>query len=203
LGNLLSISVPVDKNRRPGFHFDLSQEEFGVIGLVVVQWAFLEHALFVRTSQLAERARIAVPQDALSFSFTRRLRAFRSLVDRTIRRKATKIKTLQLISRIARAEGYRHRIAHGLWSYNPKRLEQLWAIDRRRPHVEPFNVKKLVDFGDAIGELSFELIYPGGWRLSLFVSRDKKTGQWFGGGIPRTLLLRLREQNPSQSGQKK
>ncbi len=197
------ISTPIDKNRRPSFHFDLNEEEFGVIGLVVVQWAFLEHALLERTAKLAERARIAVPKDALSFSFTRRLRAFRDLVDQAIKRKTTKDKILNLISRIARAEGYRHRIAHGLWSYNPKRLEQLWAIDRRRPSVEPFNVNKLVDFGNSIGELSFELIHPGGWRLSLFIRRDKKTGNWFGGGTSRSMLLRLREQNPIQLGQQK
>jgi hypothetical protein len=113
------------------------------------------------------------------------------LVEQTVKRKTTKANLRNLISRIARAEGYRHRIAHGLWSYNPKRLGQLWAIDRRRKHVEPFDVPKLVSFAESIGELSFELIHPGGWRLSLVMQHDKATGHSFGGGTPRSLLLRL------------
>jgi hypothetical protein len=199
-GNLLMISWPVDVKegnpRRARFNFDLSLQEFGVIGLIVVHWAFLESALFERTVQLVYRYRIPLPNEAVSLSFTRRLRVFRDVVEQNIKRKPTKAKLLNLVSRIARAEGYRHRIAHGLWSYNPRRLEQLWAIDRRQGHVEPFDVKKLRDFSNSLGELSFELLHPAGWRPSLFIRKDKKTGHWIGGGTPREALLRFREKNP-------
>jgi hypothetical protein len=114
------------------------------------------------------------------------------VAEQAIKRRATKDKVANLISRIARAEGYRHKIAHGLWSYNPKRLEQLFSMDRRG-RFEPFDVEKLLAFADSIGELSFELIYPGGWRLSLFMRKDKKTGNWYGGGGGRLFRLRLRE----------
>jgi hypothetical protein len=39
-GNLVQIAVPVDKKNRPAFHFDLTEQEFGVIGLVVVHGHF-------------------------------------------------------------------------------------------------------------------------------------------------------------------
>jgi hypothetical protein len=195
-GNLLMINVPIDKTRRASYQIDLDKDEFGVIGLIVVHWAFLEYALFVRTVELAKRACIAVPVDALNFSFTRRLRVFRDLVNQVVTRKATKDKFLTLISRIARAEGYRHRIAHGLWSYNPKRLEQLWSINRGR-RVEPFDVNKLAEFGYSLGELSFELLHPGGWRMSMFV-RKTKSGSWVGGGIPRSTLLEWRQKQRSE-----
>jgi hypothetical protein len=183
------ISTPIDKHGRPSFHFDLTGEEFCSIGMVVVQWAYLEHAVFERTVQLAQRYRLPVPENALSTSFSRRLRALREFANTVIKREATKKHFANLVSRIARAEGYRHRVAHGLWSYNPRRLEQLWSLSYRRSNVEPFNVKKLTDFADLIGELSFELMRPGGWRFSLIITRDKKTGSWYGGGIPRSMLI--------------
>jgi hypothetical protein len=198
-GNLLMYTLPVDEKKRPGIRFDLLEQESGVIGLVVIQWAFLEYALFVRTAGLVEKAKLEFPKDALSFSFSRRLRAFRGAAEKAIKSKATKKKIFNLISRIARAEGYRHKIAHGLWSYNPKRLEQLFAIDRRG-RFEPFDVKKLLDFSDSIGELSFELIHPGGWRWSFFLTKDKKTGSVYGGGTPRYLRMQFRQQQESIKG---
>lgn len=69
-----------------------------MIGLVVVHWAFLEYALFLRTVRMAQRAKLVVPKHALSFSFSRRLRAFRTVAERAIKRKEARAKIANLIS---------------------------------------------------------------------------------------------------------
>jgi hypothetical protein len=51
------------RGRPGGFHFNLSREECGVIGLAMIQWAFLENALFERTKALAKRGRIRLPKE--------------------------------------------------------------------------------------------------------------------------------------------
>jgi hypothetical protein len=144
------------------YRFDLTQEEFYAIGVITVQWAFLESALYQRTAALAKRHRVPIPLDATNASFTRRLRAFRALVRETIKREAMRKYYLTLAQRIGSAEGYRHRVTHDCWSYNPKNPTKLWAT-RSRPPVgrsEPFDLDKLLDFADSIGRLSFLLLNP-------------------------------------------
>lgn len=159
--SLLLISTNLETGRR-GYEFELARNEYGAIGYVVVHWAFLEFALHERTKAFARRAKVTLPKQAHSFSFTRRLTALRELMLACITDKNAIKRWEKLISRIARAEGRRHRIAHGLWSYNPRRVERLWAHDRRTKHsyAAGFDVTSLGEFGASVGALSFDLLHP-------------------------------------------
>jgi hypothetical protein len=143
-------------------NFDITQDEFYAIGVVTVQWAYLEHALFYRSRAIAKKAKMIMPRDTTDFSFTKRLRAFRQIVNACIKSTRDREYCLNVASAIGNAEGNRHRITHDLWYYNPKNPEQLWSVKSRPPiqRYEPFNLDKLLAFGERVGKLLFLLIYP-------------------------------------------
>lgn len=147
---------------RRAYDFEISMKEFGAIGRVIVHWAFLEYALYYRTKAFTKRAKVAIPKNARNFSFSKRLSVLRELMLMTIRDQKTKERWLNLISRIANAEGKRHRIAHGLWSYDPTRIERLWTHSANTNSQRAFNFDfiSLGEFGLSIGELSYELLNP-------------------------------------------
>ena len=147
---------------RLAYEFDIGLKEYGAIGYVIVHWAFLEYALFYRTKTFAKRAKVSVPRNARNFSFSKRLTTLRELMLITIQDQKTKDRWLNLISRIANAERQRHRIAHGLWSYDPTRIERLWtrSANTKSKHAMGFDVTSLGEFGSSIGALSYELLNP-------------------------------------------
>ena len=145
--------------------FDLTPKEFYAIGEATVQWAYLEHALYFRTKALCRQGRMAIPAAATDTSFTRRLRAFREVVNAVIKLEKRQKKYLLLAARIANAEGTRHRVIHGLWEYDPKHPERLFNFNARPPFKTRFhkmNEKKISDFAIQVGALSFELDWPNG-----------------------------------------
>ena len=149
-----------------GIHFDISEGELATIGYAVIQWAYLEHALHYRTFTMAKRNRIALPEDANNFSFSKRLRAFRQLVEQVIKRPKYKKELLELIDQIGSAEGNRHRIVHDAWFFNPRKANQLWSLNLRKKgaRLEPFDEKKIWKFAEHVGTLSFRLEHPRGER---------------------------------------
>jgi hypothetical protein len=164
LADLTLIRWPINHDEIASLHFDLTENEFGCIGLVVVQWSYLEYALYYRSTAMVKRAKLLPPKDITNLSFTRRLRCFRELFDTVIKHPKTKSYYVHIAERIARAEGYRHRVIHDLWSYNPRNPEQLWVTKAKPPigRSEPFDVQKLAEHAQAIGQLSFLLMYPPG-----------------------------------------
>jgi hypothetical protein len=178
-GNLLQVVVPPRHGDSWRFHIALSQKEFGVIGLVVVQWAFLEFALYERTKRIAKRARYPIPRNATVNSFSKRLGAFREVIENAITNKARKNKLLSLCSRIAQASGNRQKVAHGLWLLNPQKPDRLWVKNQRRKApgaarkrkqvlYQPFTTPRLGKISEEIGALSFELWYDRGPRDVIF-----------------------------------
>lgn len=125
--SLLVVHTWLTGDKPPNYHFDLTLEEFASIGLVTVQWSYLEYALYMRTKAMAKRTRTTIPQDATNLSFTRRLRAFGELVEQALKRKPAKAYYKALIPQIARAAGDRQRVTHHLWTYNPRNPSQLWV----------------------------------------------------------------------------
>lgn len=177
-GSLLRIIILPGQNKLPGMDFDIGEREFSSIGFATVHWAFLEFALHRRTVKMATRAKCAVPIDASNFSFTRRLRAFREVVNQTVKQPKTKKKWLDISDNISRVEGLRHKVTHSLWSYNARNPEKLWAHDRRseKSKSEPFDPDKINELGASIGVLSFALMFPRGPsdvpRPSSYMSRS-------------------------------
>lgn len=152
------------RDRKWRLALELTDAELQTIGYVTVQWAFLEHALAMRIVEDAEKANVPLPRDATNLSFTRRLSAWRILVEETAANGPERSKTLKLIDQIANLEQYRHQISHGLWGWDERRPERLWAHSFRKPHdfERPTDLSKLKELGKRIAEINFDLTCPNG-----------------------------------------
>jgi hypothetical protein len=161
---------------------EMTQREVHAIGLITVQWAYLEHMLLLHTAKLSNRAKLPLPSDATNFSFRRRLAAWRQTINETIKRRSTKDALLNLASRIASTEDKRHKLTHGLWAFRPDRPRKLVAYSFR-PGVafrEEFEVMRLYRLAEQIGQINFALTFPGKQRakhahehgLQPFASRE-------------------------------
>ena len=188
------IDFPLD-GKPPLLGPDLTDKEMFAVGYVTCQWAFLEHAIFADTVLRARRAKVAVPSDAISNSFSRRLRAWRVVALRPSTRSAEKDRLSRLYSTIANLESKRHQVTHGLWSWDVKAPHKLTAYSFR-PKVaflEPFDSDKIWELGDRIGQVSFQFIYPGG--------KDHAYREWAKAAsqapsVSRSWLLSLRGKDP-------
>ena len=152
----------LDGNAHQIWPIELSDRELWAIGALTVQWAYLEHALLIRTAQLAQRAKIRLPVDATSLSFKRRLAAFRQTVRETVKTVWLRELYLNLAARMSNAADARHKLTHGLWEWyirHPKRLR----ISSFRPPVQfedHFDLDRILRVIDRVGEISFVLSYP-------------------------------------------
>ena|ERR1700731_145229 len=144
------------------FPNELSDSEIYCIGLLTVQWAYLEHALLIRTALLANKAKIPLPMDATSLSFKRRAAAFRQIVKETVKAQWLRETYLNLAARMANAGDSRHKLTHGLWEWyinKPKRLR----VSSFRPPVafeDHFGIDRIIRLIDRVGEIGFALTYP-------------------------------------------
>ncbi|MDH3232063.1 MAG: hypothetical protein OEQ29_00935 [Alphaproteobacteria bacterium] len=143
---------------------ELTNEEIAAIGYATVQWAYLEHGLFYRTLEAADAANVPLPRDATNSAFAKRLRAFRILIEKTEPDGSEKERTLKLVSKIANAEDKRHKITHGLWDWVPENPKRVKASSFRPNYEfeETFDLEKLAAFCKTLGEINFDLEYPGG-----------------------------------------
>ena len=158
--------VRVTKRLDPGANWqiepELTPEELQIVGLITVQWAHLEHCLYVRTHQLTETVKLETPEDAKSLSFANRLRAFRDLAKALEKEEGAVVE--KLADRIANAEDQRHKITHGMWDWEHTNPEILAAYSFREPYEyeHPFDLEELKRLADRIGELLFDLSFPNG-----------------------------------------
>ena len=99
--------------------FELSNLEYAAIGMVTVQWSYLEHLLFLIHQMMCECFNERIPDDAKSFSFKKRLRSwFDFLKEHEEVTKNTEF-FLCMHGRIAKLMDERHKIIHGMWDYDP------------------------------------------------------------------------------------
>lgn len=163
---------------------ELTDDEMAAIGRITVQWAFLEHLLLLRTADAAQMAGLKIPLDAASAAFTKRLRAWRLLVEETVADLPEKTRDLKLVSQIANAEGDRHKITHGLWDWDDDNPEVLRASSfRPRFQFEKkLDLKALTKLADKIAEINYRLYLPEGLLDAEIVpspSRFQKLGLAF------------------------
>jgi hypothetical protein len=141
---------------------DLVEEELAAIGYVTAQWAHLEHEILANTLVLSGEA--APPKEATSLAFGKRLDAWRVTIERFVTDKKEKARLLKLVSKAANLSASRHKLAHGLWTWDYTDPKTLRAFSFR-PNVQfeaDFNAEGIRRLGERIGELSFELSCPGG-----------------------------------------
>lgn len=141
---------------------EMRKGEISLIGVITMQWAYLEHMLLFDTAKMADGAGIELPGDATRSSFARRLAAWRQTVLETVKQEPIKKRLLRLASRIANAESTRHKITHGLWQWYPSSPTRL-RVYSYRPGFE-FNdnvdLDRMWRLARSLGEINHELTYP-------------------------------------------
>lgn len=195
---------------------DLERDELAAIGYITAQWSFLEHAILAHTAELARKNRTTLPTDATNLSFTKRLRAWRLMIQQFVTDPHDKQRLLKLVSKIANLEFKRHKASHALWTWDPSDPATLKAFSFR-PRVAfdvEFDFDGLVEVGHEIGEINFDLMFPGGkdhaWasfgelvaERGAFVSRslllpEAKKGRQGRRPLKASLPKRKRPQPPS------
>src|SRR5262245_29822873 len=104
---------------------DLEEEELAAIGYVTAQWAHLEHGILASTLVLSYENEAAPPKETTSRAFEKRLGAWRVTIERFVTDKKEKARLLKLVSKAANLSASRHKLAHGLWTWDytdPKTL---------------------------------------------------------------------------------
>jgi hypothetical protein len=96
---------------------DLEEEEFAAIGYVTAQWAPLEHKILASTLALSYESGAAPPVEATNLWFEKRLGA-RKTIERFVTNKKEKARLLRLVSKAANLSASRHKLAHGLWTWD-------------------------------------------------------------------------------------
>jgi hypothetical protein len=121
---------------------------------------------------------------AKNLSFKVRMKTFRDLAKKVVSDKATQRKYLQLADEIENCGQTRNKLAHGLWEFNRRHPGRLLNISRSK--VSSFDVKRIAQFAETVGTLSFTLVYPRG-------ERDVKVDHTY---ISRGFLLRTGKTTP-------
>lgn len=152
------------KDDRHRVESELAEAEIYAIGYVTVAWAILEHNILAATLGLTHSANIPLPEDATSLSFKKRLRAWRAVIRETVENDEVRSRLIKLANRIGSMERNRHRVTHGLWEWDFSKPDKLKGLSFRTPYhfEEPFDLNKLIRLGERIGEINFQLFYPGG-----------------------------------------
>jgi hypothetical protein len=181
------------RGNRHRIESDLEEKELAAIGYVVTQWAYLEHAVLAHTIELCSAKGAPLPKDATNLSFDRRLRAWRNTIQ-DLAPADKKKQLLALHSKAANLEQRRHKIAHGLWTWEYGDPETMTSFSFR-PRVDfeaEFDFEGLVQLGHKIGEINFDLTYPGG-KDEVFSTMPER-----GGYISRSFLLAARKSGLSK-----
>jgi hypothetical protein len=153
------MGIIIEKGRKPWTRPELSERELAAIGFVVTQWSTVEHGLLEATLELAERAQRDPPAEALALSFTTRLGAYRSLAQEIVTDAAELARLTRLIGRIANAEDRRHKVIHGLWTWDMTSPNTTTVMSFRPPHIYDirFDTAALIKLAQQMGELHYEL----------------------------------------------
>jgi hypothetical protein len=169
---------------------DLEEEELAAIGYVTAQWAHLEHEILASTLALSYENGAAPPAEATNLSFEKRLGVWRKTIERFVTDKKEKARLLKLVSKAANLLASRHKLAHGLWTWDYTDPKTLRAFSfRPNVHFEAdFNAEGIRRLGERIGELSFELSCPGG-KMDAYKSMAELASE--GRGASRSFLLQL------------
>jgi len=108
-----------EKDEEPSIVFELSNLEYAAIGMVTVQWSYLEHLLLLIHQMMCECIDERISDDATSFNFKRRLRSWFDFLKAHEQETNNTEFFLSIHGRIAKLMHERHKTIHGMWDYNP------------------------------------------------------------------------------------
>jgi len=165
--DIYGVLLPVKRHGQSGrskaiYLKELTRYEVAAIGVITIQWAYLEHMLLLNTADLVAKGKIPMPHDATSLSFKRRLKAWSETIKAVIKDSWQRNYMLGLATKISNVQNDRHKITHGLWQWYPSKPIKLRSYSFRVPHEfsDNFDHKRLARLADRIGEINYELTYP-------------------------------------------
>lgn len=165
-GNIRIMRFPNDK-KRPQVVPELTERELAAIGLVTVQWGHLEHLILATTNEIAEALNDEQAlKEASHFSMDRRLALLKRLLKSPQLADAAAVARLtSVLQRIHRLNVDRQKVTHGVWDWEYQNPYRVIATSKKPKHEfsEPFDFEKLIRIAERIGEINFELHYPGGF----------------------------------------
>ncbi|MGC4405141.1 hypothetical protein [Methyloversatilis sp. MC4-4] len=144
----------------------LSDHEVHFIGMIFIQWASLEHEIFVQTVRTFDSEAKEVPElpkELNNIQFTAVLELWKERVAdaapkgraKVLRRQYEKILTLKQA---------RDALAHGMWHWSPEDLGRIGTVrvKKRQIITSHFSAKSLGDMASDLGEINFKIRFPGG-----------------------------------------
>ena len=154
--------------KRIARHWDpqLSEHEIHLIGTIFVQWASMEHEIFVQTLSTFESEITnadQLPKAMNNLQFTGVLELWH---ERVVKRGSGRRK--QVLQRqhdeILRLKDARDALAHGMWHWSTSNLGQISTIRVRKKEVitSHFTVHALGRFASKIATINFRIRFPGG-----------------------------------------
>lgn len=196
--DIVKIFFNLEKDSGHRIETSLEEKELAAIGYVTVQWAYLEHIILTHTLRMAHQNNVPIPVGATSKSFEDRRNAWRKLIEESVTDATERTALLKIVSKIANLELKRHRLTHGLWGWDEEDPTTMRAYSFR-PRVEfdvDFDFDGLMELGFRIGEMIFQLAFPGG-KEQAYASMDDLPHEPDGSFtyIDRSFLLSVMDKN--------
>ena len=145
-----------EKDEDPSVVFELSNLEYSAIGMVTVQWSYLEHLLLLVHQMMCECFNEKISDDATSFNFKRRLRSWFDFLKAHEKETKNTEFFLSIHQRIANLMHERHKIIHGMWDYDPANPFSLKLFSTRSNATfeKPSNIDVVYKLATEIGKVN-------------------------------------------------
>lgn len=144
----------------------LSQKEVTCIGMISVQWAAMEHEVFLQTLATFEFEIAAggkLPKEMNNLQFTDVLDIWKERVVGSAKGRRAKV-LLKQYDEVLRLKQYRDALVHGMWHWSECDLGAVFTtrVKKREVIVMKFSAEDLFSFSTRIAEVNFSIRFPGG-----------------------------------------
>jgi len=144
----------------------LSQKEITCIGMISVQWAAMEHEVFLQTLATFEFEVAAggkLPKEMNNLQFTGVLNLWKERVVGNARGLRGKV-LLKQYNEVLRLKQSRDALIHGMWHWSESDLGAVFTtrVNKREVITMKFSAEDLKSFSTRIAEVNFSIRFPGG-----------------------------------------
>ena len=141
----------------------ITPEEAQLIGMIIVEFAAIEHVMFIQTLESFENASEDKPKTLNGIQFSETLKYWKARVASTSDETISKV-LLEQHTEIKRLQEYRDALVHGLFTWSPTEPQKLTA-QRTKKHEYikvTFSINDLRSFQDRISDIHFKIRHPSG-----------------------------------------
>ena len=144
----------------------LSDREVHFIGMIFIQWASLEHEVFMQTLNtfVTEGKEVhPLPKEMNNIQFTGVLELWKERVaDKASSRRAKFLR--RQYDEILKLKNIRDALAHGMWHWSTEDLGRISTVRVKKREVitSHFSAKALGDIASKFGAINFKIRFPGG-----------------------------------------